>query len=200
MGHAQKICKIIHCAAMENPIVNPQSESLTESNNPIVKELQEKRNYYKTFALSAKKSGDKQNALKGLQFVKQCDDLILKASRGEAVDLASLPPLLVQRAFSRDDPINIPDNVEDLPPPDPKVFGAPPPPSSVEGALHQRLAKYAEDEAKAKEEGNQSRVRRLGRIVKQYEEAIKLHKKGKLATVLADLPCPPGRVTILGYL
>ena len=59
-------------------------------------------------------------------------------------------PILV-RTFSRDDPIQIPDNPEDIPPPDPSLFGAPPPPATVEEALQQRLAKYREDEAKAKQ-------------------------------------------------
>ena len=57
--------------------------------------------------------------------------------------------------------------------------------------LYQLLKKF-QDESKAKAEGNSSRARRLGRICKQYEEAISLHKKGKLSLVLADLPCPPG--------
>jgi len=56
-----------------------------------------------------------------------------------------------ERTFSRDDPIQIPDNPDELPPPDPAVFGAPPPPTSVEEALQQRLTKYREDEEKAKQ-------------------------------------------------
>ena len=95
-------------------------------------------------------------------------------------------------AFCINTKARISDNPEDIPPPDAATFNAPPPPNSIEEALQQRLAKYKQDEEKAKEEGNSSRMRRLGRICKQYEDALKLHKKGKLATVLADLPCPPG--------
>ena len=91
--------------------------------------------------------------------------------------------------------IAIPENPEDIPPPDHATFGAPPPPTSIDEALQQRLNKYRQDEAKAKEEGNSSRMRRLGRICKQYEDAIKIYKKGgptKLAGLISELPSPPG--------
>jgi hypothetical protein len=45
----------------------------------------------------------------------------------------------------------MPDNMDDIPPPDPALFGAPPPPSTIEEALQQRLDKYKQDEAKAKQ-------------------------------------------------
>lgn len=167
----------------------------------VLKQLQEKRAVYKDYALSAKKEGDKQAAMLGLAGVKQCDDLVQRAQNGELIEwnlLPSLPTLATTkppttlRSFSRDDPIQLPENIEDIPPANPEVFGAPPAPQTAAEALKQRLEKYRQDEAKAKAEGNSSRARRLGRICKQYEEAIALHKKGKLATVLADLPCPPG--------
>ena len=177
----------------------PTPPKPTNSHDSSVKrELTEKRSYYKALALEAKAKGDKQNAILGVKGVKQCDELLQRFQAGHDVDLSFLvvpqapqPPTL-QRAFSRDDPIDIPENPEDIPPPDPKLFGAPPPANTTEEALLQRLAKYRADEAKAKEENNSSRMRRLGRICKQYEEAIKLNKKGKLSTVLNDLPCPPG--------
>ena len=57
----------------------------------------------------------------------------------------------LERMFSRDDPIQMPENPDELPPPDPAVFGAPPPPATVAEALQQRLTKYREDETKAKQ-------------------------------------------------
>lgn len=45
----------------------------------------------------------------------------------------------------------MPENIEDIPPPDPALFGAPPAPSTIEEALQQRLEKYKQDEAKAKQ-------------------------------------------------
>ena len=86
---------------------------------------------------------------------------------GEITTVDQLPEVIVesappqaQRQFSRDEPIAMPENVEDIPPPDPAMFGAPPPPSSVEEALNQRLAKYRADEQKAKQEENASKARR----------------------------------------
>lgn len=58
-------------------------------------------------------------------------------------------------------------------------------------ALEQRLAKYQSTMQQAQEEGNSSKVRRFGRIVKQYQDAIKLHKLGK-PVPFDELPDPPG--------
>ncbi|CAN8026019.1 unnamed protein product, partial [Ixodes persulcatus] len=74
---------------------------------------------------------------------------------------------------------------------DPSLFNAPPPPTSVLEALQQRLEKYQSTIAEAKEKGDDRKVRRLGRIVKQYEDAIKLHKAGKPVD-FEELPAPPG--------
>lgn len=188
--------------------LQPQKTSLAPSEpvqDPLlISQLQEKRSLYKEYALNAKKEGDKQAAMLGLAGVKQCDEMMQSAKSGEKVQLnllpslptlkkaAAPPPPAVERSFSRDAPLEIPENPDDIPPPKPEVYGAPPPAKTADEALKQRLEKYRQDEAKAKAEGNTSRARRLGRICKQYEEAIVLHKKGKLATVLADLPCPPG--------
>ena len=63
-------------------------------------------------------------------------------------------------------------------------------PMTILESLQQRLAKYAEEESKAKEAGNESKARRMGRIRKQYEDAIKLHKKGR-PIPRDELPDPP---------
>lgn len=47
-----------------------------------------------------------------------------------------------------------------------KDEGPPPPPKDVLDALQQRLHKYQQASDKAKEEGNSSKARRMGRIVK----------------------------------
>ena len=189
------------------------NSSLQMGNNKLVNDVKLHRQRYRAFALQSKSNGHKDNAVWGLKAVKLCDMLISKLEKGESTDfdLSTLPdlptcevnqekqlsdtqfptPQKLQRTFSRDDPIQIPDNPEDIPPPDPSVFGAPPPPTSVEEALNQRLAKYREDEAKAKEEGNASKARRLGRICKQYQDALKLNEKGKPIPI-AELPTPPG--------
>ena len=52
------------------------------------------------------------------------------------------------------------------PPQAPPSNEPPPAPKTVLEALQQRLAKYEEATQKAKEEGNGSKARRMGRIVK----------------------------------
>ena len=68
---------------------------------------------------------------------------------------------------------------------------APRVPTTILESLKERLAKYDEEEKKALEAGNSSKARRMGRIKKQYEEAISLHMKGR-PIPRADLPDPPG--------
>lgn len=63
--------------------------------------------------------------------------------------------------------------------------------SSVAEALKQRLDIYKEQEQAAKDQGNNSKARRMGRIVKQYEDAIKRNNAGKSIPV-DELPTPPG--------
>ena len=58
-------------------------------------------------------------------------------------------------------------------------------------SLRERLAKYDEEEKKALEAGNSGKARRMGRIKKQYEEAVSLHLKGR-PIPRTDLPDPPG--------
>lgn len=65
------------------------------------------------------------------------------------------------------------------------------PPKTVMEALEQRLKKFQESEEAAKKENNASKARRLGRVVQQYKDAIKLHKAGK-AIPIDELPTPPG--------
>ncbi|XP_064486374.1 coiled-coil and C2 domain-containing protein 1-like isoform X2 [Ornithodoros turicata] len=74
---------------------------------------------------------------------------------------------------------------------DPELFNAPPPPTSVMEALQQRLKKYQSTANEAKEKGQGSKARRVDRIVKQYEDAIKLYKAGKHVD-FEELPTPPG--------
>ena len=66
-----------------------------------------------------------------------------------------------------------------------------PVPKNALEALEQRLAKYNEGKKSAEEKGESSRMRRMGRIVKQYESAIRDLKTGKPHD-LEELPCPPG--------
>ena len=58
-------------------------------------------------------------------------------------------------------------------------------------ALEQRLVKYREGHKSALEKGESSRIRRLGRIIKQYEQAIRATRSGKPLDY-SELPAPPG--------
>lgn len=73
----------------------------------------------------------------------------------------------------------------------PFVFTAPPVPKTILEALTQRLELYQKQEAAAKADGNSRKMRQNGRIVKQYQDAIKHHKAGKAISV-DELPTPPG--------
>ena len=66
-----------------------------------------------------------------------------------------------------------------------------PQPKTPLEALHQRLDKYRAGLESAKAEGNGSKARRTGRILKQYEDAIKNVKAGKPVNFL-KLPTRPG--------
>ena len=64
-------------------------------------------------------------------------------------------------------------------------------PKSTQEALEQRLRKYQSGVESAQKEGNSGKARRMGRIVKQYEDALKALEAGKPVDFL-HLPTPPG--------
>ena len=66
-----------------------------------------------------------------------------------------------------------------------------PTPKTPLEALTQRLDKYKEGMKNAQDKGESSRVRRTSRIIKQYEEAIKMTRAGKPYDY-TELPSPPG--------
>lgn len=72
-------------------------------------------------------------------------------------------------------------------PPNPEI----PVPKTTLEALEQRLAKYKAGQKSAEEKGEGSKARRMGRIVKQYEAAIRDTKTGKPHD-FDELPTPPG--------
>uniref|UniRef100_V5HG52 Putative cc2d1a protein n=1 Tax=Ixodes ricinus TaxID=34613 RepID=V5HG52_IXORI len=172
--------------------------------------LTTRRDQYKHAALSAKKRGDQQTAIKYIRTAKQFDTVLAAIAQGQPVDLTKMPPpppefavtastagppsvpvavaVPVAGADEPSFPAYLDENVQDD---DPSLFNAPPPPTSVLEALQQRLEKYQSTITEAKEKGDDRKVRRLGRIVKQYEDAIKLHKAGKPVD-FEELPAPPG--------
>jgi coiled-coil and C2 domain-containing protein 1 len=141
----------------------------------------------------------------------QFDPVIAAMLEGQPVDVSAMPPpppdsvasvsLSVgqkedsERQRASEDIQELPSSESAIPAPsdEPEVdiYSAPPAPVSVMEALEQRLSKYRSVEQAARDDGNSSKARRMGRIVKQYEDAIKLHSAGKPIPV-QDLPTPPG--------
>ena len=122
--------------------------STTEPANPIFNDLLKKRSEYKEFALASKKVGNKSDAMLGLSGVKQCDELMQRAKNGEIIDINILPSLKtapsqpapppnIERSLSRETPIELPNNPEDIPLADPLVVA-----KTADEALKQRLSKY----------------------------------------------------------
>ncbi|EAT43762.1 AAEL004802-PB [Aedes aegypti] len=185
------------------PIANPQ---LTLLNNRKIQ--------YKSAALEAKKEGNTEKAIQYIKIVKQFDSVINALENGQEVDLSKMPPPpgelekspppvpprakkeedhtqkhaevpAISTPSVQEDPDQQPEEEEEV------LIQA----TTVAEALQQRLEKYQSVEKAAKDEGNASKARRIGRIVKQYQDAIKLHKAGKPIPV-DELPTPPGYAPI----
>ncbi|XP_014248106.1 coiled-coil and C2 domain-containing protein 1-like isoform X2 [Cimex lectularius] len=186
----------------EAPLIDLKDNSPTSENTELLNTLSERKEQYKIAAVVAKKNGDVQTALCYVKIVKQFDNVIAAVKSGHTVDLSNMPGPLTSQQMSPQPNIN-----EAPTPAVPKVHSEPEPvseqpseseapegpkvPETILEALEQRLAKFKESEEAGKKDGNASKVRRIGRIIKQYEDAIRLHKAGKPFPV-EDLPTPPG--------
>lgn len=200
----------------ESTSIPKDEESTPDSTeNPHLKMLNERKNQYKLAALEAKKSGNTENAIKYIKIVKQFDTVIQALENGQEIDLSRMPPppseLGKQSAAAAPPPVpprsarKEEDHVQkeaEAPaqspaeePQDPEEEEVLIQASTVLEALQQRLEKYKSAEKAAKDEGNSSKSRRMGRIVKQYEDAIKQHKAGKPIPI-DELPTPPGYAPI----
>ncbi|KAJ8947481.1 hypothetical protein NQ318_009784 [Aromia moschata] len=173
-------------------------EKKQEIDKELLNMLTERQKEYKIAALKCKKAGDAETAIKYVKIAKQFDHVMTAVQNGEPVDLSKMPgppgesppnsePRVEESETQKNTipEIPVPEAAADLPPE--TLITA----STVLEALEQRLAVYKEHEAQAKEQGNSSKARRHGRIVKQYEQAIKMHKAGKPVPV-DELPTPPG--------
>ncbi|KAK3927267.1 Coiled-coil and C2 domain-containing protein 1-like [Frankliniella fusca] len=176
-------------------------ENMKPSVDPqIIAKLEERRAEYRQAAVASKRAGNKEDALKFAQIVKQFDIVIEGVKAGQPADLSEMPPspgqIQVQASGSQvPDPPREQDDHQtssSLPPPQPpQAVEAPPLPKTIMEALMQRLELYQKQEAAAKEDGNSRKERQMGRIVKQYQDAIKRHKAGK-PFAADELPNPPG--------
>lgn len=168
--------------------------------------LTERRDQYKQAALQAKRSGDAELALTFVKVVKKFDAVISAVTEGKPVDLSAMPPSppTLQTTSPQPQPerqrrnSETQESSEPQPPQDAEAAEESEEPvyiveipSTVLEALEQRLAKYKSQEEAAKADNNASKARRMGRIVKQYEDAIKLERAGRPIPV-DELPTPPG--------
>lgn len=185
-----------------------------------INDLLERQREYKMAALTAKRSGDTATALQYVKIAKIFDTVLASARNGEAVDLSDMPPPPSELPSDMLKSVGQPQAITPPLPPkqentiqqandenkssesnemaaDPiqksKLVELSPPevPKTILEALTQRLLKYQAVEANAKAEGNDRKARQNGRIVKQYQDAIKAHKAGR-AVVFDELPTPPG--------
>jgi len=176
--------------------LSPQQTAPKPRQNPQIAELQAARENYKSQAIAAKHEGDKQTAMTFMRYIKVCDTLLEDARAGRYVDMSALQPEDPAHAPAfTEAPTSAPapavENPEPAPVSDPEMYGAPDAPTTIAEALDQRLQKYKSEELKAKQAGNGSKARRMGRICKQYEDAIRMHKAGR-PIPRGDLPDPPG--------
>lgn len=206
---------------------DPQPQPQVVSSDPVIpavdetkiNALVERRGEYKTAAITAKRSGDNATALQYVKMIKIFDTVLASARNGEAIDLSDMPPPpselssdMLKAVGQAQDPVSPPkqentiqqssdENTNPVQPaePIPKPVELPPPevPKTILEALTQRLQKYQSVEANAKAEGNDRKARQNGRIVKQYQDAIKAHKAGR-PVVFDELPTPPGYGPIPG--
>ncbi|XP_053602867.1 coiled-coil and C2 domain-containing protein 1-like isoform X2 [Plodia interpunctella] len=149
-----------------------------------------RREEFKAAALASKHAGDKSMALEYLKTIKQFDVVVEAYKNGQEMDLNDLPTPEMVAAWAQPKEEEHAQNATEPTPPAAESGGLITA-TTMDEALKQRLAAFQQQETKAKEEGNSSKARRMGRIVKQYQEAIKLHAHGKPIAV-DDLPTPAG--------
>ncbi|CAH2105026.1 unnamed protein product [Euphydryas editha] len=181
----------------EPPPPPPALEDIDPAKAEGLKFILKRKEEFKAAALASKHAGEKAMALEYLKLVKQFDVVVDAYKAGQEMDLNELPtPEAIASAFreqnKEDDQVQ--HSAEPAPEPAPEATGLITA-STVDEALRQRLACFQEQEAKAKEQGNASKARRMGRIVKQYQDAIKLHSMGKPIPV-DELPTPNGYAPI----
>ncbi|XP_044751431.1 coiled-coil and C2 domain-containing protein 1-like isoform X2 [Coccinella septempunctata] len=150
--------------------------------------LKQRHMQYKMAALKAKKSNNVQGAVNYLKTAKQFEHVIEAVQNGQAVDISQMPgPPEMESPKIEEEKMQQSSEVEE----DAPKETTPAPPASLGEALLQCVDFYKKQEEKAKAEENASKARRIGRIIKQFEQAIKQNKAGKPVAV-DELPVPPG--------
>lgn len=176
------------------PVAEPAKKPINEA---IINKLLERQREYKIAAINAKKAQDLEKAKNFVKIIKIFDTVLVAARDGQDVDLSDMPPppdeLRAEMMAAAPEPLEPKrEEAENQNSAAQQVDDAPPPvAATIMESLMQRLDKYKSVEKAAKDEDNTSKARRFGRIIKQYEDAIKLHKAGK-PVPFDELPTPPG--------
>ncbi|XP_076812030.1 coiled-coil and C2 domain-containing protein 1-like isoform X1 [Clavelina lepadiformis] len=185
-------------------VVETPVEDKPAINKEIITTLEERKLEYRDAALNAKRTGNKEAALMYFKILKQFDSVITAANEGKAIDISAMPPSLkkstedvVEKAAASPKP-----SPTETPPEQPSALvasqtGPPSKPKTVLEALEQRMQKYLITSEQAAKEGSSGKSRRMGRIAKQYKDAIRNHKAGRPVN-FDELPVPPGFPPIPG--
>lgn len=164
------------------------------------------RDGYRKAALNSKRAGNSSSAIEMMRIAKQLDIMIDAIANNLPVDMSKLPEPAPVHDSNDSAPTRIRQNPEehtmlpsmaadlsgDISREDAsRLFNAPESASTVLEALNQRLEKYRETSIQAEAKGDSSKVRRIGRIIKQYENAIKACRVGSDFDY-SSLPAPLG--------
>ncbi|XP_065668857.1 coiled-coil and C2 domain-containing protein 1-like isoform X5 [Hydra vulgaris] len=186
--------------------VESQSTSISkvvespEYSNATLEALLTRQKEFKIEALKSKQQGDIESARNYLAISKKFDAVIEALKSGKEVDLRNMPesasiikptPTTTHIQELKQES-SVPSSSEAV-----KVNDAPPAPVTIMDALLQRLEKYQSSLKSAEEENNTGKARRMGRIVKQYKDAIENFKKN-IPIDYNELPVPPGFAPIPG--
>ncbi|XP_015607516.1 coiled-coil and C2 domain-containing protein 1-like isoform X2 [Cephus cinctus] len=180
----------------ETPVPEaPQAVTVDPKKLELLKKRQQE---YKTAAVAWKKSGNVQEALQHVKLAKQFDIVIASLIAGEDIDLSDMPPspnLPSTGTIAASPPVTEKEESEaqkgaqtEVSEP---VQHQAKETTDIGTALKERLEVYRRTKTTAEEEGNSSKARRYGRICKQFEDALKLHSRGKPIPI-DELPTPPG--------
>ncbi|XP_028906623.1 coiled-coil and C2 domain-containing protein 1A [Ornithorhynchus anatinus] len=186
--------------AEESLVTSPEGSGLRSSSTLAL--LQHRQREYKLAALQSKQQGDNEMATKYYRVAKSFDAVLDALSKGEAVDLAHLPPPPDQMPMDLPSPGPQPTSLAPTPNAgvsaiSPSTPEMPPPPKNRLEALQQRMDRYRMAAVQAKSKGDERKARMHERIVKQYQDAIRALKAGKTVDV-TELPVPPGFPPIQG--
>uniref|UniRef100_A0A8C9T4Y6 Coiled-coil and C2 domain containing 1B n=1 Tax=Scleropages formosus TaxID=113540 RepID=A0A8C9T4Y6_SCLFO len=169
--------------AVEKSVESPGGEcdiALQDSLFPA--RLLERQREYRVAAVKAKQVGDIEKAKEFMKTSKRFDALIEALDNGKPIDPSDIP----SQPWETTPFLSFP-----------YLAAAPSQPSSVLEALEQRMAKYEEACAQAKESGNARKARMHERIAKQYQSTIRSYKAGRPVN-FEELPIPPGFPPIPG--